>query len=46
MDSSSGVVSLLTALDREELDGGPISVNIKVPKVTDRLFLDSYSRTR
>lgn len=31
VDSSSGVVSVLTALDREEMDSSVISVSIKVP---------------
>ncbi|XP_068451779.1 cadherin-23-like isoform X2 [Clinocottus analis] len=37
MDSSSGVVSLVTALDREEMDSSEISVNIKVAQTDDPL---------
>ncbi|XP_068451673.1 protein dachsous-like [Clinocottus analis] len=37
MDSSSGVVSLVTALDREEIDSSEISVNIKVAQTDDPL---------
>ena len=40
MDSSSGVVAVSSAIDREELDGALITISIKVP---DRPFSAKHS---